>query len=577
MFIKPYFKLMSLKGLFGDQHWLRSYQRSFLAGDIKAGLTVGVVIIPQGMAYALIAGLPPVYGLYAAIIPGVVYALLGTSRQLSVGPVAIDSLIIAAGIGPVAAGDSTKFIGLVLFASIAIGLFQLLFGLLKFGFMARFLSRSVIIGFTHAAALIIAFSQLPSITGISNTEFNELNLLTFGLSLAAIGLLFGVKKWFPNFPFAVVLVVLGVMCSLFVDLSTWDIAAVGAIPSGLPSFRIPDVSIIDMKAILPTIITLSLIGYLETISIGKTIRDQYQEDYVIDTNREFIALGFGNILGGLFGAMPSTAGFSRSAVNARAGAKTNLANVISSVVVLIVLGFLTEYIQGLPVFILSSIIIVSVLGLLEWGYVLELYKKYRTGFYLYALTLVAALVLGVVEGILIGAGLSVLMVLKRITRPHQAILGRLPNTTDYRNVKRFEQIETREDVLVFRHDGELFFATADVFKERLLELVKKSPDARLLILEIGSVSYIDYAGMQTLQEIVSKLNKSGVGVYFSSIIGPVRDALYKAGFTAEVGEDHFFTSVHDACQYYEHSAVKRPKQMIQQALQHNPFKDGAGA
>ncbi len=565
---------MSLKGIFGGSHWISAYKKSFLAGDIKAGLTVGVVIIPQGMAYALIAGLPPVYGLYAAIIPGVIYALLGTSRQLSVGPVAIDSLIIAAGIGPIAGNDPIKFIELVMMASVAIGLLQVLFGLLRFGFMARFLSKSVVTGFTHGAALIIAFSQFHEVTGLSSFDISELNVLIVCLSLGTIGLLFAFKKWLPNIPVAVIFVVLGILVSSFMDLSVWNITAVGMIPEGLPSFHIPEVSLADLKAILPTVITLSLIGYLESLTIGKTIRDQYNEEYQIDTNREFIALGVGNFVGGFFGAMPSTAGFSRSAVNARAGAKTNLSNLISGVVVLLVLVFLTTYIQGLPKFILASIIIVSVLSLLEFGHVLELYRRYKAGFYLYLITFLCSLVIGAVEGILIGAGLSILIVLKRITRPHQAVLGRLPNTTDYRNVKRFDDIETRQDIIVFRHDGELFFATSDVFKDRLIELINKSPDVRLLILEFGAVSYVDHSAVQTLREIVGILNRSGVGVYFSSIIGPVRDVLFKAGFTDEIGDDHFVTSVHEACEYYEHAAVKRPKQMLGQALQHNPFNDG---
>ena len=569
-------------------NWLPNYKKSNLSGDLSAGLTVGVMLIPQGMAYALIAGLPPVYGLYAAMIPQVIYALFGTSRQLAVGPVAMDSLLVAAGVSTLAAAGSEQYIALAILLSLIMGIVQVAFGVFRLGFLVNFLSKPVISGFTSAAALIIGLNQLKHVIGINIERnnnifkiiydailgFEGINWITVVIALIGIIIIKNIKKIHKAIPSALVAVILGIVVVQFGGLTEFGVKIVGEIPKGLPPFSIPNLNTEFFSDLVPIALTLALIAFMESISVAKAIQSKHKGEYELDNNKEMIGIGMGNVVGSFFGCYPTTGGFSRSAVNDQAGAKTNLTAIISAVLIGLTLLFLTEFFYFLPKAILGAIIMVAVFGLIDFKYPVFLWKSKKEDFIMLAMAFVVTLAFGIKEGIGAGVGASILMLIYRTTNPHIAVLGKLPNTKDYRNINRFDEIETRDDVLILRHDAQLYFANTTNFIDTVKTKVEeKSPGLRLIILHCGSISNIDATALQALRELIEELNANEIGVYFSGLIGPVRDLLTKTEFIQEVGEDHFFVDVQSAIDYYENDSKIRNKQILKHALQTNVFRE----
>jgi SulP family sulfate permease len=373
---------MSLKSYLPILDWLPNYKKKDLNGDISAGLTVGVMLIPQGMAYAMIAGLPPVYGLYAAMIPQVIYAIFGTSRQLAVGPVAMDSLLVAAGVSALAAIGTENYIALAITLSLMMGIVQVTFGVLRLGFLVNFLSKPVISGFTSAAALIIGLNQIKHVLGVeiarNNNIFkiiydaamnmNEFNWVSIGIAVGGIIIIKNIKKLHKAIPGALVAVIVGILVVQFGGFEAYGVKIVGEVPQGLPSFKFPDLTTEFFSELVPIALTLALIAFMESISVAKAIQAKHKGEYELDNNQEMIGLGMGNIVGSMFGCYPTTGGFSRSAVNDQAGAKTNLAAIFAAVVIGLTLLFLTPLFYHLPKAILGAIIMVAVFGLIDWQY-----------------------------------------------------------------------------------------------------------------------------------------------------------------------------------------------------------------
>lgn len=579
---------MKFKSFLPILEWLPNYKKSYLNGDLSAGLTVGVMLIPQGMAYAMIAGLPPVYGLYAAMIPQVIYAVFGTSRQLAVGPVAMDSLLVAAGVSAFASVGSENYIALAVLLSLMMGVIQLAFGVLRFGFLVNFLSKPVISGFTSAAALIIGLNQLKHLLGVdlkggsifkiiyqAFESFSLINWISVAIGLGGIAIIKLIKKFKPSIPAALVVVVLGILAVQFGNLTSYGVKVVGIVPEGLPSFQVPDITTEFFTELIPVAVTLALIAFMEAISVAKAIQAKHKDEYELDNNQEMIGLGMGNIIGSFFGCYPTTGGFSRSAVNEQSGAKTNLAALVSAVLVGLTLLFLTPLFENLPKAILGAIILVAVFGLIDTKYPVFLWKSKKEEFFMLLVTFSVTLGLGIKEGIIAGVVLSLLVMIYRSTKPHIAVLGKLAGTDVYRNVNRFEELEVRPDILVVRHDAQLYFANIDHFVSSVKEEVdKKGGNLKLVILHCSSISHVDATALQSLKELVAELYSRNLNVSFSALIGPVRDYLSKTGFIKEFGEEHFFVDIQPAVDCYDNGGdCLRNRNAFKTAVQTNIFRE----
>ncbi|MBB3700938.1 sulfate permease [Flammeovirga yaeyamensis] len=565
--------------------WLKGYKKEFLSGDLSAGITVGIMLIPQGMAYASLAGLPPVYGLYAAMIPQLIYAFLGTSRQVSVGPVAIDSMLIAATVGSIASVGPDNYLSAILLLTLIIGVFQVVFGWIGFGFLVNFLSKPVISGFTSAAAFVIGLDQLKNIFGIDIErgkstfgvikeiiyQFDAFNYSALVVGLIGIFLIRLTKKWSKKIPGSLVAVLAGLGVMFFIPL---DIQVFGAIPQGMPTFQWPIFDIELIKHLLPSALAISLIAYMESISVSKALQMKHKGEYQIDNNREFIALGMADIVGSFFGAFHTTGGFSRSAVNDQAGANTNLANIISSGILFITLLFLTPIFESLPKAIIASIILVAVYGLVDTKYPKFLWKTKREDFYMLLITFVITFFLGIQEGILLGMILSLLLLVKRTAKPHIAVLAKLKGSSEYRNTKRFDDIEERKDILIIRQDAQLYFANCNYFCDKVKCEVENKQEVKLLVLHFGSVSNIDSTALSALEDLVYDLKQEGIRTYFSDMIGPVRDFLTRVGLMHRLGKDHFFLDVQSAIDFYDKKGNQiEIRRNFERAIQSNDFEE----
>jgi sulfate permease, SulP family len=539
--------------------WYRSYDRSLFRGDLNAGITVGIMLIPQGMAYAVLAGLPPIYGLYAAIVPLAIYAILGSSRQLAVGPVAMVSLLVFAGVSEFAEVGSARYIQLAIFAAFGVGLVQFFMGILRMGFLVNFLSHPVLSGFTSAAAIIIGASQIKSLLGlqlpqtanvvelilIALVNIGEIHLLTALIGVLSAVLVLSLKRWKKTFPSALFVVITGILVVWGFGLSAKGVAIVGEIPGGLPSFIVPSVEASDMMRLAPMILVIALVSFMESIAVAKAIANR--KGYSIDANKELVALGAANVGGSLFQSFPTTGGFSRTAVNDQSGANTGLASLISALIVTITVLFLTPLFYYLPIAVLAAIIIVAVSTLFDAKTIRSLWKTDKRDFFVLMVTFWATLLIGIEQGIVIGMVISVVSVIYYSTRPHSAELGQLGETDNFRNVLRYPDAKVRQDVLVFRFDSPLYFTSASSFQELLMQAISKKGSAlKYVVLDASSINYIDSSGIHTLKSIASELVSKGIALHFAGAIGPVRDAFKSTGLTHVFGLDKFHFDVAEA-------------------------------
>lgn len=500
---------MNIKGIFPILDWLPNYNKKHLKGDISAGLTVGIMLIPQGMAYAMLAGMPPIYGLYAALIPQFMYALLGTSRQLGVGPVAMDSMLVAVSVSQFAQVESDQYIALALLLAVIVGSIQLLMGILRLGFLVNFLSHPVISGFTSAAALLIGFSQLKHLMGVDleRSQYlheilwaaiqhsSEINPYALLIGLVGIGIILILKKRQSALPSPLVVVVLGVLAAWSLGLEQYGVAIVKDIPKGLPSPSLPALSWNNIQALLGSGLTLAMVGFMEAIAISKAMHSRHK-DYTIVPNQELIALGTANIMGSIFQAFPTTGGFSRSAVNDQAGAKTNLAAIISALFVTITLLFLTPLFYYLPKAVLASIIMVAVFKLISVEDALLLWKNnHKKDFAILITTFIATLTIGIQQGIFLGVLLSIINMLYETMHPSISI-----NQTPYPLPK---------DTLLIRFEEQLYFANSTYFKEKMDALLQHSLQANTstsaikhIVFDATSIPRIDSTGQKALDDFL---------------------------------------------------------------------------
>lgn len=562
--------LQSVKGYIPILEWLPKYQKTDLQGDLSAGLTVGIMLIPQGMAYAMLAGLEPIHGLYAVTVPLILYAIFGTSRQLAVGPVAMVSLLTAAGIATLNATSPEQYLLYALSLAFLVGLIQFGMGLFKLGFVVNFLSHPVISGFTSAAAIIIGLSQIKHLFRINlpNSEhiqemivaifqnIGDIHWITFGIGVVGIIIIKYGKKIHKSFPAPLVAVVVGIALVTGFDLTSQGVKIVGDVPSGLPSLSSPSFDLATWKTLLPIALTISLVGFAESFAVAKTIQAKHK-NYRLNANQELTALGLANFGAAFFQGYPVTGGFSRTAVNNDAGAKTTLSSIFSAILIVLTLLFFTGLFYNLPSAILAAVVLVAVSGLIDFKEPVHLWHKDKADFAMLVATFVITLTLGIETGIISGMVLSLLVIIYRASRPHIAQLGRVPGTNTFRNITRFKNLEVRDDLLMVRIDGPIYFANVEFIKDKLdLWISEKGKKVKMLVFNMESVSNIDSTGAHELNEWINTWRKSGMDISMTSIKGPVRDVLNRWALLESVGSDHIFLDDNTALSAFDHAITE---------------------
>ena len=555
--------------------WLSHYRRDDLSGDLIAGLIVAIMLVPQSMAYALLAGLPPEVGLYASIAPLIIYGLLGTSRALAIGPVAIVSLLVMSGISPLAEPGSARYIQLALTLALLVGLIQFGMGLARLGFLVNFLSHPVLVGFTSAAAIVIGLSQLRPLLGLAipRTErvyelilyalprLAQSNLATVGIGLGSIAILLyfknGLGPQLQRWGLAdtllipvtkagpLIVVLLGTLLVWLFGLhEDQGVAIVGTVPSGLPPLTMPTVDLTIWQQLLPPALTISFVGYMESFSVAKSLASKRRQKVV--ANQELIALGAANLGATLTGGYPVTGGFSRSVVNFAAGANSGLASFITAALIALTVLFLTPLFYFLPKATLAAIIMVAVFGLIDLKTFKHLWRYSKADGASLIITFVAVLSAGVERGILVGMAAATLLFIWRTSRPHMAIVGRMPHSGEtYRNILR-HSVKTCPHVVAIRVDESLYFANTKYLEEAILRIVADRPQVKHLVLIGVAINFIDASALETLESLRQELGDAGVELYLADIKGPVMDRLEKVGFIDRLGPGHIYLSTHEA-------------------------------
>ena len=539
---------------------LVNYNKSALFGDLIAGLSIAIIVIPQGLAYAMIAGLPPIYGLYAALIPQLIHGIMGTSRHPAVGPVALDSLVVAIALGTLSITAVDDLVAVAIFLAGMVGILQILMGILRMGILTNYLSRPVISGFTSAAAIIIGLSQVENLLGIQiestnqiqkmlvpiMQNLNESDWMTLMVGLASVALILLAKKYVPKFPSALLVSVFGI---LLIWSTRWDLQGVdivGHIPGGLPMMSLNQVSTDLIRDMFPFALTLAIIGYVEIISITKELEEK-EEKYALVPNQELMALGAANLVGSFFQSYPVSASFSRSAVKFQNGAKTGMAAIFCAFFVGLTLLLLTSLFYYLPIAVLAGIIMVAVIRLVNVRYAIDLYNTRRDEFFLLLITCLLTLFAGITEGILVGTLLSLLLMVIRTSKPHYAVLARVSGTNYYKNISRFEtENAVDDDLLIIRFDAQLFFGNREYFKDVITSEVNKKPQLRGFILVARGITYIDSSGLSTLRIMIRWFQEKNIRFMIAGAIGPARDVLQRSSLTALIQEKNLFAKTADA-------------------------------
>lgn len=553
-------------------NWLRQYQRPWLAGDLTAGLIVTVMLIPQSLAYAMLAGLPPQVGLYASILPLLAYALFGSSMTLAVGPVAVASLMTASALSPLATPGSDTYVALAVLLALMSGLILLVAGVLRLGFLAYFLSHPVISGFISGSAILIAMGQLKYLLGISlpggsiiatlNGLFDQISSVNGDTALigiaALIFLFFARSRLAPLLkslgtpvklaelltklaPMAVVIVSTAIVATTGLDQSA-QVAVVGGVPSGLPGIALPPIDWQQTRALWLPALLISLVGFVESVSVAQSLA--LKRGQRIAPDRELLGIGAANIASALSGGYPVTGGFARSVVNFSAGANTPAAGVISAVLMAIVISAFTGWFYYLPVSVLAATIIVAVLGLIDWRTLQKAWAYDKADALSLLLTMAGVIFLGVEEGILLGVALSLAVLVWRSSHPHIAVVGRVPGTEHFRNIDR-HQVETLPGLVALRIDESLYFANAPMIEEKLEALVQSQPDTKAILLILSAVNQLDSTALDMLTELEKNLATRSIALQFAEIKGPVLDRLRSTSL-GEVMQDRIFLSTHAA-------------------------------
>jgi len=562
--------------------WLFHYRRRDLAGDCTAGIIVAIMLAPQGMAYAMLAGLPPEAGLYSSILPLIVYALLGTSRTLSVGPMAVISLMVASGLAPLATPGSAVYMQWALALALLVGMIKIVMGVLRFGFLADLLSHAVVSGYTSAAALIILADQFRNLLGVSvprQESFYEsilyllqnlydANLSTVWISLGSIAFLLFCKGPFKRIlknrsvpdglaiPLTqgtpLVLVVAAATLVWALDLHGRDaVDIVGTLPQGLPTLALPVLSLDIVQSLFPLALTISLVSFTGSIAVAKSLASKRRQR--IGANQELIGLGLANLGAAFSGGVAVTGGLSRSLVNFSAGANTGLASIITALLIGLVLLFFTPLFFYLPKAVLAAIIAVAVVGIIDLRTAVQMWRYSKVDTTSLVATFLSVLILGVELGIAVGVGASVLLFLWRTSKPRVVELGRVDDGELFRSVEHHE-VKTYPSILLLRIDESLYFANASQLERQLLNEVAERPQIEHLILVCSAINYIDASALETLARLNEELASAGVDMHLAEVKEVVMDSFAKTDFAQQLKAGRIYLNAYEVV-----DALNRPQ------------------
>ena len=557
--------------------WLKTYQSQFIAGDVTAGLIVTVMLIPQSLAYAMLAGLPPEIGLYASLLPMVAYALFGSSMTLAVGPVAVSSLMTASALMPLASQGSAEYISLSILLALLSGLMLLVAGFLRLGFLAWFLSHPVISGFISGSAVLIAIGQLKYLLGLQFSSsgvlsslnnlaqhLHETNTTTALLGLSAILFLLFARKYLGPLlkqlgisaksadlitklaPMAVVIVSTALVAIYGLN-QTDKVSIVGRVPGGLPSIALPSIQWDQINMLLLPALLISLVGFVESVSVGQSLA--LKRGQRINPNSELVGIGAANVASAISGGFPVTGGFARSVVNFSAGAQTPAAGIVSAVLMAIVIAGLTDWFYYLPQAVLSATIIVAVIGLIDTHTLKEAWHYDKADAIALLLTFAGVIVFGVEEGIVIGVAMSLAVLVWRSSHPHMALVGRVPGTEHFRNVER-HQVNVFPGLIALRIDESIYFANSQLIAEKIEGLLSEYPATNCVLLILSAVNQLDTTALGMLTELEKTLAARNITLQFAEVKGPVQDRLQQT----ELGErmrNKIFLSTHQAFLDYQ--------------------------
>jgi sulfate permease, SulP family len=538
--------------------WLPKYKREDLRFDFVAGLTGAAILVPQSMAYAQIAHLPPIVGLYASVVPLLVYAMLGRSPQLGVGPLATISVLSAVGVAKLAPDSSPEFIALSATLAVIVGIVHLAIGLGRLGFLVRFLSEPVMLGFLGGVGVVIIATQIGPLTGVTvsaessqtdeilrdwASQIGDTSLTTLALGLASLAILIGARRW-RRFPTPLLLVIVSSLASLAFGFDEHGIAVVGTVPSGLALPEVPVWSWHDAQVLLPTAFAITLVSVLESLSLAREFSEQHHYD--IDPNQEIAAIGASNVAAGFFQGMVVTGAITRSSILDDAGARTQLTGVLCALIVAPLVMFGSDAFQYIPITVLAAIVIVAVLSFIKVSEARRLWNVQRSDFWLMLASFVATIFLGLEAGVLLAVAISLVLIVYRVSRPHLPELGRLDGTDSFVELDRNPEARTYPGVAIVRPETALYFTNAEVLANRLRQLERERDDLHTIVLDASGVNYLDSTADHQLRKLAARYRDRGIRLLLVNVEEPVRRVMDASGFTDLVGRDAFFATDADA-------------------------------
>jgi len=528
--------------------WLTEYRAAWLSADAFAGVTLAAYAIPVSLAYAGLAGLPPQVGVYGYLLGGLGYALLGSSRQLAIGPTSAISLMIAGTVGAMAEGDASHYAQIASLTGFVVALLFLIAWLLRLSGLVTLISDSILVGFKAGAALTIAMTQLPSLLGVAGGGHNffellvllvpqlgQMNFLVLAVGVIAIALLVLGERVLPGRPVALGVVALSIVAATVLALPALGVATTGEIPAGLPTLEGPALRLRDVEGIVPLAVGCLLLAYIESVSAARTFAAKH--GYRLDPRQELLGIGAANLAAALGHGYPVAGGLSQSAVNDKAGARTPLALVFASTTLALCLLFLTGLLENLPKAVLAAVVLTAVSGLLDFPALLRMWRISRIDFYAAAIALFAVLLLGILQGMLLAALASVLLLLGSVSRPHVAFLGRIPGTNRYSDLARHRENETLPGVIAFRPEASLIYVNADAVMETVLRRLRSATpsDIHLVVCDLSASPSVDLAGSRMLHELHEALATEGIALRIVGAHGRLRDLLRADGLGEKVG------------------------------------------